>query len=295
MLGLVVSILVLVTAGGVIGVIARHPAGPVVRTGRGALHGGQKQGAIGAEAATRNQASSWIAHEVSRDAIVSCDPLMCQALEARGIPAGDLLVLRPGAPDPLGSELVVATVAVRSQFGSRLATVYAPAVLASFGTGNGAIAVRLIAPDGARAYDVALSADVQARKIAGGKLAHNRRIMVSAQAAQQLAAGEVDSRLLGLLATMATLDPVQIAAFGTADPGASPGVPLRSVDLAALRNAPWTGQSAHVRSVLAFLRAQVPPYLAASVGPVPTGNGQTVLRITFAAPSVPGLLPRKPS
>jgi hypothetical protein len=295
MLGLVASILVLVTAGGVIAVIARHPAGSAVRAGRGAARGGQQQGAIGAAAATRNQVSSWIAHEVSRDAIVSCDPLMCQSLEARGIPAGDLLVLRPGAPDPLGSELVVATAAVRSQFGSRLATVYAPTVLASFGTGDGAIAVRVIAPDGASAYDAALSADVQARKIVGGKLAHNRRIVVTALAAQQLAAGEVDSRLLGLLATMATLSPVHIAAFGDAGPGASAGVPLRSVDLAALGNAPWTGQSAHVRSVLAFLRAQVPPYLPASVGPVPTGNGQTVLRITFSAPSVPGLLPRKQS
>jgi hypothetical protein len=294
MLGLIAAILVLVTAGVVIAVIARHPAGSAVRTGRGAARGGQQQATIGAEAAARNQATAWIAHEVSRDAIVSCDPLMCQALEARGIPAGDLLVLRPGAPDPLGSELVVATAAIRSQFGSRLVTVYAPTVLASFGTGNGAIAVRVIAPDGAGAYDAALSADVQARKVAGDKLAHNRRVVVAAQGAQQLAAGQVDSRLLGLLATMATLDRVHIAAFGDAGPGASAGVPLRSVDLAALRNAPWTGQSAYVRSVLAFLRAQVPPYLAASIGPVPTGNGQTVLRITFSAPSIPGLLPRKP-
>jgi hypothetical protein len=295
MLGLVASILVLVTAGGVIAVIARHPAGSAVRAGRGAARGGQKQDAIGAEALTRNQASSWIAHEVSRDAIVSCDSLMCQALEARGIPAGDLLVLRPGAPDPLGAELVVATAAVRSQFGSRLATVYAPTVLASFGTGNGAIAVRVIAPDGARAYDAALSADLQARKVVGGKLVHNRRITVAAPAARQLAAGDVDSRLLGLLATLATLNPVHIAAFGDSGPGASAGVPLRSVDLTAPRDAPWTGQSAYVGSVLAFLRAQVPPYLAASVGPVPTGSGQTMLRITFSAPSIPGLLPRKAS
>ena len=120
---------------------------------------------------TRNLAAAWVAHEVSRDAIVSCDPLMCQALGAHGIPAGDLLVLQPGARDPLGSELVVATAAVRSQFGSRLASVYAPTVLASFGTGDGAIAVRVIAPDGARAYDAALSADVRARKRSGEQAA----------------------------------------------------------------------------------------------------------------------------
>ncbi len=241
---------------------------------------------------TRNLAAAWVAHEVSRDAIVSCDPLMCQALGAHGIPAGDLLVLQPGARDPLGSELVVATAAVRSQFGSRLASVYAPTVLASFGTGDGAIAVRVIAPDGARAYDAALSADVRARKRSGSRLLQNRRATVAPLAARELAAGEVDSRLLDLLATMATLSSVRVAAFGDWGPGASPGVPFRSVDLAAVRGAPWTGQSAYVRSILALLRAQVPPYQAASVDPVPTGSGQTVLRITFSAPSIFGLLPR---
>ena len=164
-------------------------------------------------------------------------------------------------------------------------------MLASFGSGNGAIAVRMIAPDGVRAYDAALSADMRARKVTGNKLLHNRRIVVAALAARQLAAGDVDSRLLDVLATMATLNPVRIAAFGDSGPGASAGVPLRSVDLAEVRHAPWTGQSAYVRSVLALLRAQVPPYLAASVAPVPTG-GQTLLRVTYPAPNILGLLPR---
>ena len=292
MLGLIASVLVLVTAAGVIAVISRHPAGTGAHAPQRTGPGSHSRDAIGAAAATRNLAASWIAHEVSRDAIVSCDPLMCQALGARGIPAGDLLVLRPGSRDPLGSELVVATAAVRSQFGSRLASVYAPTVLASFGSGNGAIAVRMIAPDGVRAYDAAWSADMQARKVTGHKLLHNRRIVIAALAASQLAAGDVDSRLLDVLATMATLNPVRVAAFGDAGPGASAGVPLRSVDLAEVRRAPWTGQSAYVRSVLALLRAQVPPYLAASVAPVPTGGGQTVLRVIFPAPNILGLLPR---
>ena len=292
MLGLIASVLVLVTAAGVIAFISRHPAGTGARAPQRPGLGSHSQDAIGAAAATRNLAASWIAHEVSRDAIVSCDPLMCQALGARGIPAGDLLVLQPGSRDPLGSELVVATAAVRSQFGSRLASVYAPTVLASFGSGNGAIAVRMIAPDGVRAYDAALSADMRARQATGRKLVHNRRIVVAALAARQLAAGDVDSRLLDVLATMATLNPVRIAAFGDSGPGASTGVPLRSVDLAEVRHAPWTGQSAYVRSVLALLRAQVPPYLAASVTPVPTGGGQTVLRVTYPAPNILGLLPR---
>ena len=292
MVGLIASVLVLVTAAGVIAVISRHPAGTGARAAHRSGAGSRGPDAIGAAATTRNLAASWIAHEVSRDAIVSCDPLMCQTLGTHGIPAADLLVLRPGMSDPLGSELVVVTAAVRSQFGSRLASVYAPTVLASFGSGNGAIAVRAIAPDGVRAYDAALSADVRARKVSGSKLLHNRRIVVAAVAASPLAAGNVDSRLLDVLATMATLNPVRIAAFGDSGPGASAGVPLRSVDLAEVRGASWTGQSAYVRSVLALLRAQVSPYLAASVAPVPAGGGHTVLRVTFSAPNILGLLPR---
>jgi hypothetical protein len=291
MLGLVASVLLLVTAGAVIAAISRHPAAPAARPGQAGGHGGP--GAIGAEAAARDQAASWIAREVSRDAILSCDPLMCLTLRAHGIPAGDLLVLRPGMPDPLGSELVVATPAVRSQFGSRLSAVYAPTVIASFGSGSGAIAVQVIAPDGVRVYDAALNADIQARKADGAQLLHNRRIRASALAAKQLAAGQVDARLLGILVTMAGQAPVHIAAFGDAGPNASPGVPLCSVDLAAIGKAAWTGGSPQVRSVLALLRAQLPPYLPASFSPVPVGGGQAVLRIQFAAPSPLGLLPRK--
>jgi hypothetical protein len=71
----------------------------------------------------RDQAAAWVASEVSAGAIVSCDPVMCAVLGRHGFPAANLLVLGPGAPDPLGSGVVLATSAVRSMFGSRLATV----------------------------------------------------------------------------------------------------------------------------------------------------------------------------
>jgi hypothetical protein len=274
----------------VITAISRHPAAPARPTGHASPRASANLGALGAAAATRNLAASWIAREVSRDAILSCDPLMCLTLRDHGIPAGDLLVLRPGMTDPLGSELVVATPAIRSQFGSMLSVVYAPAVIASFGTGNGSIAVRAIAPGGARAYEAALSADVRARTAAGDQLRRNKRITLGALAAGQLAAGQVDSRLLGVLVTMAALDPVHVVAFGDSGPGASLGVPLRCAYLAAVGRPTWSGQSAYARSVLAFFHAQLPPYLAANIGPVPADGGQTVLRIEYAAPSPLGLL-----
>ena len=215
---------------------------------------------------------------------------MCQALGARGIPDGDLLELRPGTTDPLGSDVLVATAAVRSQFGGRLSGVYAPAVIASFGSGNLRITIRAIAPDGAAAYRSALSADLLARKAAGAQLARNPRIVASPTARTQLAAGQVDSRLLVTIAGMAALAPVDVVTFGDSAPGAGPGSPLRSADLAETGGAARTGSSASMPSMLAFLRAQRAPYLAAHVEIVRHPGGQTVLLIEFAAPSPLGLL-----
>jgi hypothetical protein len=55
---------------------------------------------------------------------------------------------RPTSTDPLGSDLVIATAAIRAQFGARLASVYAPAIIASFGSGNARIDIRLVFPGG---------------------------------------------------------------------------------------------------------------------------------------------------
>ena len=173
-----------------------------------------------------------MAGQASPDAIVACDPAMCAALEAHGVPAGRLLALTPARSDPLGSDLVVATAAVRGQFGARLAGVYAPVTLASFGSGTARIDVRAVAPDGAAAYWAALAADVRARASAGAQLLRNRSIHVSAAARSALADGEVDPRLLVTLAALAHLHPLDIAGFGRPSPGASAGVPLRSADIA---------------------------------------------------------------
>ena len=57
--------------------------------------------------------------------------------------------LGPGSNDPLGSALVVATGPIRAHFGTRLASVYAPAVIASFGSRTARIDIRLVYPGGA--------------------------------------------------------------------------------------------------------------------------------------------------
>ena len=88
-------------------------------------------------------------------ALPASDPAMCAVLAQHGIAAGNLLMLRPGTPDPLGSDVVLATAAVRDMFGTRLASVYAPELLASFGTGPARIDVRAVAWDPTKRLDPA--------------------------------------------------------------------------------------------------------------------------------------------
>ena len=238
-------------------------------------------------AAVRRDAAAWVAAQVSRAAIVACDPVMCAALQAHGFPAGSLLILGSSAADPLGSAVVVATAAVRSQLGSRLTSEYAPDTLASFGSGTARVEVMVTAADGAAAYQHALTADLQARRATGTQLLGNAHIEVAGTARSELAAGRVDARLLITLAALAAQDQVRIVAFPGSGHGASPGVPLR---IAELTSPPAVAGSAYLRSVRAFLSAQRAPYLASSMSIVRLASGRNVLRVGFAAPSPLGLL-----
>jgi hypothetical protein len=247
-------------------------------------------GALDAAASARGQAATWVAQQVAADAIVACDPAMCSALQGKGIPASRLLVLQSGNADPLGSNVVMATAAVRSQFGSRLASVYAPEVLVSFGQGSARIVIRAVAPDGSAAYRAALQADVQARMAVGQQLLGNPRLQASATARRQLAAGEIDARLLTTLATLAALYPIDVAGFGGPGAHASAGVPLRSADISGATGVPGARSAVSLSSLKGFLLAQRAPYLPAEMDTVRLATGQAVLRVEFTAPSPLGLL-----
>ena len=137
----------------------------------------------------RGQAAAWIAAQLSRSDVVSCDPVMCAALRAHGFPAADVVELTSGQGNPLHSAVIVATSVVRADFGSRLATVDAPGVIASFGSAASAIQVRVIAAHGAAAFRAALQADLTQRRESGAELLHSGRVSISGTARAQLAAG----------------------------------------------------------------------------------------------------------
>ena len=246
------------------------------------------------EAAIRGQAAAWVAQQVSRGVTVSCDRVMCAALEARGLPARDLLVLGPLSRDPRSSAVVVETGAVRALFGTSLDRAWAPAVLASFGSGSAGITVRVVASHGAVAYQTALAGDMAAAKAAGARLLADRRISVQTSARSQLTGGLVDLRLLSALTALSRHLRVSVMGFGNVGPGVSAGVPLRYADLSPTTPTTPTSparptQAGYARSVRSALSG-----LDTSIGPVRTvpvvlPDGQAVVRVEFTAPSPLGM------
>jgi hypothetical protein len=228
--------------------------------------------AVPQPSAPQTAAAAWIAGQLSSDATVACDPAMCAVLQARGVDAARLMQMKPGSPDPRGATVVVTAAPAVAQ----LTEAYAPAVIASFGSGAAQIDVRAAEPGGAAAYEAALRADLAARMSAGSQLLRNNRIHFTAQDAAQLRAGEVDARLLATLAALSSQYSFTVAAFGDASPGVA----------ALYRDVTITGAARNLTAALVLVKAQVPPYLPTQA----TITAPATLSIEFAAPSPLGLL-----
>jgi hypothetical protein len=193
----------------------------------------------------------------------------------------------------MGSQIVADDTVLRSQLGPKLTEVYAPVVLASFGTGATRVDVRVEAPDGAPAYLVAQRADLFARRQSGQQLLGSSGLHVSGTARQAIASGQVDSRLLvTLVALLGQQYPVYVSGFGDVGPGATSGVPLRSMSIDGLVRRGHHAPSRYLHSVLRFLASQQPPYRA-GVSVLHLSRARTVVQIEFGAPSPLGLLGAK--
>jgi hypothetical protein len=250
------------------------------------------------EAVVRDRAAAWLAAQVSRGTGMTCDAVMCAALRARGIPAAELDELRPGGRPVLPAAaagaspvaVLVATRALRGQLGSALGSTYAPVVIAVFGSGPDRVEVRAMAGPGAAAFSALARADLVQRRESGAELLHTGRIVVSNPAARaELARGQVDARLLVMIANLASRQPLEVLAFSDRAPGARlADSPLRSVELAPAD--PRTSGAAFARAALAFLKTQTGSFATASAGPARLPGGQLGVRFAFAAPSPLGLL-----
>ena len=229
-------------------------------------------GAASLAAGVQARAAAWIAGQVSGSAVVACYPGMCAALQEQGVTAGRLMLLRSAAASPRGAGVLVTSPSAGGQLAGR----YAPALIASFGSDGNRVEVRAVEPGGAPAYRAALRADLAARRAAGSELLRNSHVRFTGPGAAQLRAGEVDTRLLATLASLASQFSFRVTGFGDAAPGAP--VLFREVAI--------TGIGRGLPAALAMVRAQNPPYLPAHAAVA----GRTGLSIEFAAPSPLGLL-----
>jgi hypothetical protein len=293
LVGLVAAVLVF-AAGALTGILIKGtPASNSAGTSQGGstAQGGIPVGggALAAVATARKQAAKWVAQQVNPDENIGCEPVMCAALEAAHIQVNRLIMLEPSSPDPLGSEILLDTATLRAQFGPRLESVYAPVSLAAFGSGVARVEVRFVTPNSAHLYLKELAGDTAARKAAGTEMLRNHSIHASPLASHQLIAGQVDTRLLVTLVTLAHSHPVDIISFGTTQPGASPGVPLRSAEIAGAPG-PGSTPAASVQTLRSFLSSQQPPYRPSAIVAVKTASRRTVLRVEYPAPSLLGLL-----
>jgi len=269
-------------AGGLALILLPRGAPPAPRAGS---HAGTGPGHP-TEAEVRAQAETWIRQQVSRSAIVSCDSQVCTDLQQKGFPSANLWTLGPQATDPLNSDLVVATADIRAQFGPRLASAYAPVIIASFGSGNTRIDIRWVYPGGTAQYQRVQGPTLHRRKATDAQLLANDRLTVSATARAQLVSGNVDPRLPWLLAAMAHYHPLHIVDFVNQSPGAGPGSLLRSVDLATADGSAHLARAAYLGWMRKFIDVQRAPFHPAWAQQVTLPAGPSVLRIGFGAPSM---------
>ena len=271
MAGLVVLALLVVTAGAATILVVTHKTNSPT-TGTSA-------------AVTQQQdAAQWVVAHVGHGVPVACDKEMCAALTANEFPLNELRELGPASSPPLTSAVVVETAAVRELFGTSLSSLYAPAVLAVFGSGQTQINIRVVAPHGAAAYERELAQDRTSRKAAEVALLGANQITVSPIAQTQLLAGDVDSRLLSALTSLAASLPIDIVNFQNVGPGAGADMPLRDADLALTDSASHMSSSEYLQTLQAQLNAGPGAHPASmTTGFLP--GGQDILRVEFPAPS----------
>ncbi len=241
--------------------------------------------AAAAAAANDQAAARWIAAQVGPGLVIGCDPATCAAILVAGYPTGGQVVLQSGASLPGPGSLVVATAAVRAQYGAQLPDAV-PAVIASFGSGAQAVQVGVVVPGGQQAYHQDASDARAARLSAGRKLLADSRVHARGVIRTELGAGRVDPRLITVLRRLAARYPVDVVHFGDTGPQTGGTVPFRMAEVAVLSGRVRAGRHAgnDLAGLEKLLNSQPARYRAELI-PKRLAGGARVLEIKFLAPS----------
>jgi hypothetical protein len=277
----------IVVAGGVVAAVtlsARSPGAGGGKRAAGPVKLTPAQAAAAAAAQANGKlAASWFATQASDGLVIGCDPATCAAILAAGYPTGGQVVLQPGVSLPEPGSLIVASAAIRAQYGPQLAS-RAPEVLAVFGTGASAVQVRLAVAGGARAYSQAARSARAARRRAGHKLQQMRKVPLRNVAKSELSSGRVDPRLTAALRRLAAHYPVVLVHFGDAGPSAGGAVPFRMAEIAVPMTRLGPRKVSELRGMEKLLKME-PARDRAELTPKQVAGGKLLLELRFLAPS----------
>jgi hypothetical protein len=268
---------------GVLAVLAAGAAGLLV-----AKSDGKRPPAVVVGPVQQAAVAAWVDGQIDPATVVSCDPAMCAALIAHDYPSKNVRELSSPAALKTSGVVVVTPVALQL-FGSSLVTAWAPAALATFGSGSSTVSVRIVAPDGATAYERAAREDQAVRASSEASLVGTKSITVKGAAARELNSGQVDGRLFEALVAAAVDQPIDIVDFGNAGSGASAGVPFRYADLAASNPAAGPSGPAYLQ-MLRISMGRSPGPRPARTQLLTLPGGQQVVRVEYLAPGQFGVL-----
>ena len=255
-------------------------------------------------------ARRWIENNLGDEAILVADDVVWPELVDAGIPT-DRLVSYSGLGDTeqASTQLVQAALDGKAGappvfvIGRRTAGMAGSVVqlartadqrsvpLARMGPGR-RTEIRQVFPDPAGAQRVA-SRETVIRRAISVELAQNPGLVLAGEARAVLAAGQVDPRLLSVLASLAARQRIGVASFPAASGELGVGTPdtaplRRRVLITSVDGVPIAASAASTRLLQRWLAAQLPPYRPASVV-IEAGLG---LNLRYLAPSPTGLLAR---
>jgi len=217
--------------------------------------------------------AGWLVTNTDPGTAVQVSPLLWVELRRAGVPAQRL----QRTDDPAADGPVPILLAERGETNGALP------LMARFGTGELAIAVRERMPDTAATAE-ARDADQQASAAFGQSLADNPNVVLQGVAGPDLGSGLVDARLLTVLATAAADFTFTIQSFPRVNGGPDIGT-LRTVRLSGIEPSAGGDVEAAGIALRDYFRYQLPDYR-----PLVQGFDDGALVVTYSAPSPIGLL-----
>jgi hypothetical protein len=242
------------------------------------------------------RAEAWLAGNLGADQRLLIDQQGADDLLGRGITEGRVISVPTSGPLPEALagwreyDYLVSSPVLRGQLG-RLPSVQAALdssmPVAAFGADADMVEIRRIVPGGVVDGPADELAARGLRLRAGGALASNPNVSGSPDALDALRSGQVDERLLNVLATYAVQHQVRIADFPAIDGEDDAGMPRRIATVDRVDGDPVAAGSAGAASLDAFLGSQVKSYRPASVAVDPPGTDPPVVRITYGVSAQP--------